>query len=149
MNQDAEERPVFVDTNILAYAHDGSEEEKQPLAKSLLDELWESHRGAISTQILQEFYVVATRKFEPPLTRSEARRLVSDYGEWRLVLIDLTMIVNASELEEEHQLTFWDALTIEAARRSGATRLFTEDIPSATKIDGIVIENPFVSLASE
>lgn len=138
---------TFVDTNILAYAHDASEEEKQPLAESLLEELWESQRGALSTQVLQEFYVVATRKFEPPLTRSEARGLVSNYGEWILVLIDLTMIVNASELEEKHQLTFWDALIIEAARRCGAAHLVTEDIPSGTRIEGIAIENPFTTRA--
>lgn len=140
---------VFVDTNILAYAHDASEKEKQPIAKALVDELWESERGALSTQILQEFYVVATRKFEPPLSRKEARKLVSSYGEWKLVRIDLVMIVNASELEEKHQLTFWDALIIEAVRRSSATRLVTEDIPSSTTIKGISIENPFDVAPSE
>lgn len=143
MSQDIEEGLVFVDTNILAYAHDASEEEKQPIAKALVDELWESELGALSTQVLQEFYVVVTRKFDPPLSRKEARELVSNYGEWNLVRIDMLMIVNASELEEKHQLTFWDALIIEAARRSGADRLISEDIQSATMIEGIAIENPF------
>lgn len=143
MSRNPDEGPVFVDTNILAYAYDTSEEEKQPIAKALIDELWESERGALSTQVLQEFYVVTTRKFEPPLSRKEARELVSNYGEWKLIRIDLIMIVNASELEEKHQLMFWDALIIEAARRSGATRLVSEDIPSATAIEGITIENPF------
>ncbi len=143
MSQDLEQGLVFVDSNELAYAHDTSEEEKQPIAKALVDELWESELGALSTQVLQEFYVVVTRKFDPPLPRKEARELVSNYGEWNLVRIDMLMIVNASELEEKHQLTFWDALIIEAARRSGATRLISEDIQSATTIEGIAIENPF------
>lgn len=142
------ERLVFVDTNILAYAHDASEEEKQPIAKALIDDLWESERGTLSTQVLQEFYVVATRKFEPPLSRTEARELVGHYGEWGLVRIDLVMIVNASKVEEEHQLTFWDALIIEAARRSGANRLVSEDLQSADTIEGIAIENPFAGLPS-
>lgn len=139
---------MFVDTNILVYAHDTSEEEKQPIAKELVDELWESKRGAVSTQVLQEFYVVTTGKFEPPMSRKEARELVGNYGEWKLVRIDLLMIVNASELEEKHQLPFWDALIIEAARRVGATRLVTEDIPSSLTIEGIAIENPFVVASS-
>lgn len=134
---------MFVDTNILVYAHDTSEKEKQRVAKQLVDELWESKRGALSTQVLQEFYVVTTGKFEPPMSRKEARELVSNYGEWKLVRIDLLLIVNASKLEEKHQLSFWDALIIEAARRSGATRLFTEDIPSSLSIEGIAMENPF------
>lgn len=142
MSQNPEEL-VFVDTNILAYAHDTSEESKQPIAKDLLDELWESERGALSTQVLQEFYVVATRKFEPALSRKEAREIVSNYGEWKLLRIDLVMIVNASQLEEKHQLMFWDALIIEAARRSGATRLLSEDLSSGGTIEGIAIENPF------
>lgn len=134
---------VFVDTNILAYAHDTSDEVKQAIAKDLLDELWESERGALSTQVLQELYVVATRKFEPALSRKEAREIVSNYGEWRLVRIDLILIINASNLEEQHQLSFWDALIVEAARRSGATRLLSEDLSSGITIKGIAIENPF------
>lgn len=148
MSPNIEEELVFVDTNVLAYAHDASEEEKQPIAKRLVDDLWESELGALSTQVLQEFYVVVTRKFDPPLSRKEARELVSNYGEWKLVRIDMLMIVNASELEEKHQLTFWDALIIEAARRSGATRLLSEDIQSATTIAGIAIENPFDVVSS-
>lgn len=88
MSRNPDEGLVFVDTNILVYAHDASEEEKQTIAKALIDELWESEQGALSTQVLQEFYVVATRKFEPPLSRKEARELVSNYGEWKLVRIE-------------------------------------------------------------
>lgn len=104
----------------------------------------EHHQGLA----LQEFYVLVPRKFDPPLSRKEARELVSNYGEWKLVRIDMLMIVNASELEEKHQLTFWDALIIEATRRSGATRLISEDIQSATTIEGIAIENPFDVVSS-
>lgn len=149
MSRNPDEGLVFVDSNILAYAHDASEKEKQPIAKEVIDELWETRRGSLSTQVLQEFYVVTTRKFEPPLSRKEARKLVNGYGEWNLVHIDAVMIVNASELEEKHQLQFWDALIIEAARRVGATRLVTEDIPSSLTIEGIAIENPFDVAPSE
>lgn len=86
---------------------------------------------------------MATRKFEPALSRKEAREIVSNYGEWHLVRIDLILIINASRLEEQHQLSFWDALIVEAARRSGATRLLSEDLSSGSIIEGIAIENPF------
>jgi predicted nucleic acid-binding protein len=138
----ADER-TFVDTNVLVYAHDRSEILKRPVAQALLDELWTSRTGALSTQILQEFYVVATRKFDPPLTRGAAREIVALYGSWSLVEIDLPLILTASQLEEQHRLSFWDALVVEAARRSGATRLVTEDLQDGRRIGGVRIENPF------
>lgn len=143
MNAIPDEGLVFLDSNIVAYAHDAREKEKQSVAKDLIDELWESKRGALSTQVLQEFYVVATQKFDPPLSRIEARDLINRYGQWKLVRVDLVMIVTASKLEEDHQFSFWDALIIEAARRSGAEILISEDIPSATTIEGVAIVDPF------
>jgi predicted nucleic acid-binding protein len=137
------EELVFVDTNILAYAHDRSETLKQPIARALLERLWASRTGVLSTQILQEFYVVATRKFDPPLKRGEAREVVALYGAWTVIQIDLPLIVTASQLEERHRLSFWDALVIEAARRSGASRLVTEDLQDGRTIAGVRIENPF------
>jgi predicted nucleic acid-binding protein len=134
---------TFVDTNVLVHAHDGSETLKRPVAQALLEELWASRTGALSTQILQEFYVVATRKFDPPLTRRAAREIVALYASWPLVEIDLPLILTASQLEEQHRLSFWDALVVEAARRSGATRLVTEDLQDGRTIGGVRIENPF------
>jgi len=135
--------PTFVDTNVVAYAHDATETTRQPIAASLLDELWRARTGIISTQVLSEFYVVATRKFSPPLTRREARSLVATYAVWSVVQVDATLIVAASDLEERHQLSFWDALIIEAARRGGATRLVSEDLQHGRRIAGLTIENPF------
>ena len=134
---------TFVDTNVLAYAHDRSETLKRPVAEALLDELWTSRTGVLSTQILQEFYVVATRKFDPPLSRRAAREIVALYGAWPLVRVDLPLILTASALEERHRLSFWDALVIEAAKRAGATRLVTEDLQAGRTIGAVRIENPF------
>lgn len=134
---------TFVDTNVLVYAHDGSETVKQPLARTLLEELWTTRTGSLSTQVLQEFYVVATRKFDPPMSRNEAREIVALYAVWPLVLVDLPLILTASSLEERHKLSFWDALVIEAARRVGAARVVTEDLQGRRVIDGVRIENPF------
>jgi predicted nucleic acid-binding protein len=139
----ADDRVTFVDTNVLVYAHDRSETRKQPIAQALLEVLWRTRSGVLSTQVLQEFYVVTTRKFDPPMRRGAAREVVALYGEWPIVQVDVALILAASKLEERHAFSFWDALVVEAARRCGATRLLTEDLQAGRRIDGISIENPF------
>jgi predicted nucleic acid-binding protein len=140
--------PTFVDTNVLAHAHDASGNVRQPVAAALLQDLWQSRSGMLSTQVLSEFYVVATRKFTPPMTRREARSIIDAYAAWPVVPVDPTLIVAASALEERHRLSFWDALIIEAARRGGATRLASEDLQAGRRIAGLVIENPFAPSSS-
>jgi predicted nucleic acid-binding protein len=137
---------TFVDTNVLLYAHDTSETAKQPVARALLEELWADRSGVLSTQVLQEFYVVATRKFQPPMRRSEAREIVTLYATWPVVSVDIGLILDAAALEERAQLSFWDALIVEAARRSGATRIVSEDFQAGRRITGIAIENPFATV---
>lgn len=135
---------TFVDSNVLVYAHDRSEPRKQAIAQALLEELWAARTGRLSTQILQEFYVVATRKFDPPMSRTAAREIVALYGTWPLVQIDVPLILTASQLEQEQMVSFWDALVLEAARRAGATRLVTEDLQGGRTIASVRIDNPFV-----
>jgi predicted nucleic acid-binding protein len=137
--------PVFVDTNILAYAHDTSDQRRQPIASRLLAELWRSRSGVLSTQVLTEFYAVTTRKFDPPMSRRDARALVGAYSAWPIVQVDPPLIVAASALEEHHSVSYWDALIIEAARRSGADRLLSEDLQHGRRIAGLTIENPFAT----
>ncbi len=134
---------TFVDTNVLVYAHDRADTRRQALAQALLEDLWARRTGRASTQVLQEFYVVATRKLDPPISRQEAREIVAHYAAWPLVQTDPTLILTASQLEEEHSIAFWDALIVEAARRSGAARLVTEDLQDGRVIGGVRIENPF------
>jgi predicted nucleic acid-binding protein len=139
---------TFVDTNVLAYAHDASETVRRTVAQALLDELWWSRSGALSTQVLSEFYVVATRKFDPPMPRREARTIVDAYATWTVVQVDPALIVAASSLEERHRMSFWDALIVEAAGRAGARRLVSEDLQGGRRIRGLVIENPFPATPS-
>src|SRR5919108_3352674 len=138
-----DDRLTFLDTNVLVYAHDRSETRKQPIAEALLDDLWRTRGGAVSTQVLQEFYVVATRKFDPPMRRGAAREIMALYGEWTTVQVDVALILAASELEERHGFSFWDALVVEAARRCGAARLLTEDLQAGRRVGGVSVENPF------
>lgn len=134
---------TFVDTNVLAYAHDASDAVRQPIAARLLHDLWRARDGVLSTQVLTEFYAVVTRKFDPPMPRRDARVLVAAYAAWPVVQVDPALIVAASVLEEKHTLSFWDALIIEAARRAGADRLVSEDLQQDRRIAGLVITNPF------
>jgi predicted nucleic acid-binding protein len=136
---------TFVDTNVLLYAHDAAETAKQPIARALLEGLWADRSGVVSTQVLQEFYVVATRRFQPSMRRSEARALVASYATWSLVLVDTALILDATVLEERATLSFWDALIVEAARLAGATRILSEDLQDDRRMGGITIENPFAT----
>jgi len=91
---------TFIDTNVLVYAHDASEQRRQPIAAALIDQLWRSREGVLSTQVLTELYIVVTRKFDPPLTRREARGLLDVYAAWPVVKVDPPLIIAASALEE-------------------------------------------------
>jgi predicted nucleic acid-binding protein len=139
----APDQLVFVDTNVLVYAHDAADDQRRPLAQRLLAELWRSDTGALSVQVLQEFYNTATRKLVPPLRPSAARRVVADYSEWQVVTTDALLIISASRLSEEHTVNFWDALIIEAALRAGATELVSEDLQDGRRFGPLRVRNPF------
>ena len=128
------------------YAHDATETAKQPVARAAISDLWRHRTGTLSTQVLQEFYVTATRKLARPLTRAEARDVIELYSAWPVVTINSSLLLAATRIEELHQLSFWDALILEAARVAGAQVLLTEDLHHGRTIDGVRIENPFAGL---
>ena len=134
---------VFVDTNILVYAHDLDAGDKYGLAGDIVSKLWESRNGVLSTQVLQEFYVTLTRKVSSPLSKLEARKLVQKYSHWQVVLNDPSMISQASEIEESYNISFWDALIVSAAYSQNVPTILTEDLNHGQIIEGILIKNPF------
>jgi len=136
-------RLTFVDTNVLVYAHDRSETIKQPIARALLEELWATRTGTLSTQVLQEFYAVATRKFDPPMSARDARQIVAVYASWPVMQVDVPLILGASEMAERGTVSFWDALVVVAARRAGAVVLATEDLRGGRRFGDVRISNPF------
>jgi predicted nucleic acid-binding protein len=136
---------VFVDTNILIYAHDLDAGQRNTLSASILRDLWENRIGIISTQVLQEFYVNVTRKIENPLPKSKARGIIESYLAWPVELNDAKTILAASEIEERHMLSFWDSLIVASARNAKAEKILTEDLNHGQQIEGILIENPFAS----
>ncbi len=134
---------TFVDTNVLVYALDERQGDRHDVAAHILEELWESRQGVLSTQVLQELYVNLTRKLAKPMTRPKARAIVERYAAWPVHRITADDILSASELEQRHTLSFWDALIIVAAQRLGAERLLTEDMQSGRMFGDVRIDNPF------
>ena len=133
---------TFVDTNVLIYAHDTDARRKHEIASGLLRQLWSDRTGALSPQVLQEFYVNVTRKIASPLSKPSARAVVDSYFAW---CVDTTPaeISAAFQIEDEAGIGFWDALILAAARKAGADRLLTEDLNSGQIIAGVRIEDPF------
>jgi len=134
---------IFVDTNILIYAHDLDAIPRHDIAASVVEELWESENGVISTQVLQEFYVIVTKKINKPLSQARARGIIENYLSWHIEVNEPDTVLLASEIEERHLLSFWDALIVAAACRAKADKILTEDLTHGQKIEGILIENPF------
>ena len=135
---------VFVDTNVLIYAHDLDAGPKHERAVSVISDLWEKESGIISVQVLQEFYVNVTRKIPKPLTPASARGIIRNYLAWRVEPNDAAAVLLASEIEERYRLSFGDALIVASASRAGADRILSEDLNHGQVIEGIRIENPFL-----
>ena len=136
---------VFVDTNILVYAHDMDAGAKHKVAKDLVAKLWETRSGVLSTQVLQEYFVSITKKVPHPLDIAKARRSVGNYCAWDVVINDTRIILQATEIQEAHRLSFWDALIVSAAFAGNAATIVTEDLNHGQHIEGIYIRNPFVT----
>jgi predicted nucleic acid-binding protein len=135
---------VFVDSNVLIYAHDSDAGAKQQRAAEGLKKLWDNGQGRLSTQVLQEFYVNATQKIKKPLTRSLAREIIRNYGLWVESAITASTVVRASEIAEAWKISFGDGMILAAAEQDGARELLSEDLNHGQVIAGIRILNPFL-----
>jgi predicted nucleic acid-binding protein len=132
----------FVDTNILVYAHDRSAGAKHQLARKLLEQLWESGQGVLSTQVLQELCINLRRKIRRPLPIEEVRLLIRDYSTWEVVTNTTESILQALEIEARYKTSFWDALILQAAESSGASVLYSEDLATGQRYREIRVVNP-------
>ncbi len=135
--------PSFVDTNILVYAEDRDAKGKQDIARDLVLGLWNDRQGVLSSQVLQEFYVTVTRKLKKPLRAAEALDVVREYLTWTVVENTGSLLVQAAELQQRAQLSFWDAMVVQAAIQAGCDRLYSEDLNAGQRFDSVVVVNPF------
>ena len=133
----------FVDTNIIMYAHDTAAGEKHQHAKALLEELWETRAGVVSTQVLQELAVNLRRKAKRPLDAKATRDIVSDYLSWQVVVNGGDSILEALDIEARYQVSFWDALVIQAAHAGCTEILYSEDLSDGQRYGGVTVKNPF------
>ena len=131
---------VFLDSNILAYAQDGSAGEKQRRCREVVAGLAESGDGVISTQVLQEFFVAVTRKLGvSPLA---AKGVMKTFDVFEIVQVSPALIQEAVDCSVLNQLSFWDSLILAAASSAGCTTVFSEDLSAGQQVLGVKIQNP-------
>jgi predicted nucleic acid-binding protein len=135
---------ILADTNVLVYAYDRSEPQKQRRALEVLDRLAVSRVGVISTQVLAEFFVAVTRKIETPLSVSEAYVRVKNYLQaWTVLDLTGMIVLEAARGVREHQFNFWGAQIWAAARLNQIPVVFSEDFNVGAVTEGVHFVNPF------
>jgi predicted nucleic acid-binding protein len=134
----------FVDTNILVYAHDRTKGTKQTRARVLVEQLWDSGKGVLSTQVLQELCINLRRKVANPLPVAELRRLIREYSTWEIVRNTPESILRALDIEVRYKTSFWDALIVQAAEDAGASILYSEDLATGQNYGAIQVVNPLL-----
>lgn len=139
----------FVDTNVAVSAVDFDPRElaKQQVAAEIL--ATQPNELAISTQVLGEYYVVVTRKLKKPMTPEQGAASVRSLARLEVVGIDRDLALAAVDTTREAQISYWDALVIEAARAAGCERVLTEDMCDGQVVRGVRLENPFRGIASQ
>lgn len=134
----------FVDTNILVYAHDASTGGKHERAQRLLKDLWDSGAGCLSIQVLQEFYVTATRKVAVPLTPELASRIIGTFDVWRVHQPVIQDIQSAIVLQGRYDVSFWDAMILHSAAQLGCDTLWSEDLNAGQMYGNVRVRNPLI-----
>jgi predicted nucleic acid-binding protein len=132
----------FVDTNILIYAHDRSTGIKHERARQVIERLWTSGQGVLSTQVLQELCVNLRRRVAKPVPVDDIRGLIRDYLSWEIVVNTPEAVIQALEIELRYKTSFWDALILQAAEQSGAAVLYSEDLAGKQSYGTVQVVNP-------
>ena len=135
---------VFVDTNVLLYTFDDAEPDKRDRSREWLMICWQRRCGRLSTQVLNEFYANARKRFRSAISAADARAEVRRYEEWLPWQIDHATIETAWAVESRYGLSYWDALMVSAAQHMGCNWLLTEDLQHDQRIDQVRIVNPFL-----
>ena len=132
----------FADTNVLLYAisRDPAEQDKAKQASDLLSE----RDLALSVQVLQEFYVQATRASRPDaIGHQQAVLLIESFRRFPVQDVTWGIMTAALDTRQRFQLSYWDAAIIEAARALGCAQVLSEDLSDGQDYDGVQVTNPF------
>ena len=136
----------FIDTNVLLYAGSGASEDqaKKAIARQVLAQ----PDIGFSAQVMQEFYYAAVRKERLKITHDEAVLILEALSPFPVLPIDREMVLEAVELTVRHNISYWDAAIIAAARRLGCATLYSEDPSHGQDYGGVKVVNPFLAVAS-
>ena len=135
---------IFIDTNILIYSMDEFDLAKREKCRFLLKSTGKGFHGVISTQIMQEFYVTATKKLgADPLFMKD---ILHSFEQFEIVIVNPTIINDAIDCGIINRISFWDSLIVVAAESAHCGILWTEDLNDGQIIRGVRIENPLKSL---
>ena len=137
---------VFLDANVLVYAHDLGEPNKRGRSREIIAELASAGDGVISTQVMQEFFVTATRKLGvQPLA---AKGILKTLSVFEIVQVSPALIQDAVDCSILNQLSFWDSLILAAAASAACATVLSEDLNSGQSVLGVRVRNPFASAQS-
>jgi predicted nucleic acid-binding protein len=131
----------FLDSNVLICTDDAGAKAKQATALTLVEQCQARRTGVLSTQVLQEYFVITTRKLGVDVLL--ARQKVELFSRLTLVATGVDDVLAAIDLHRLHGISFWDALIVRSALAAGCTRLYSEDLQNGRRIDGLEIVNPF------
>lgn len=131
----------FVDTNILVYAHDGGAGTKHDRSVELLQRLTEDGSGALSIQVLGEFYFTSTKKLG--MTSQEAEAVLVDLGGWIIHRPAHADLLQAAHLQRRYVVSWWDAMILNSAAELGCRLLWTEDLSDGQRYGSVTARNPF------
>jgi predicted nucleic acid-binding protein len=129
------------------HAHDSSAGTKHERARAVIEELWRTRSGVVSTRILQALCVNLRRKAARPVDLKTVREIVTDYLSWDVYVNTGESILEALELEKRYRISFWDALVIQAAEAAGASVLYSEDLSDGQMYGTVRVVNPLTGLA--
>ncbi len=132
----------FIDSNILVYAHDPADKTKHKKANELIERLEETGAGALSTQVLSEFYSVCNRKLK--FRSEELSDIIADFSYWKLHRPTHADILNSIILQQDAKISWWDALILNSAIQLGANVLWSEDFQSNRRFGSLQVKNPFL-----
>ena len=141
-----DDKYVLLDTNILVYAYDRSEAEKQARARLVLRHLAHMQLACLSTQVMAEFFVTVTRKLTHPLTIPEGEKRLEHFQQSFTVFpITPAIVLEASRAVRTYQLPFWDAQIWATAKLNQVSCIFSEDFQAGIKLEGVQVVNPLAS----
>ena len=136
----------FLDTNIFVYNHDSRDLNKRMIATKLIESALDNQSGVISSQVIQEFINIATRKFEVKFQSDDLQDYVQSilYHLWEVSPTQI-LFDEALYISDRYKYTFYDSLIIAAALTSGCDILYSEDLQHGQKIQNLQIINPFLT----